>query len=1003
MTTEYVFNPDLVVPNNVVNSWSDCVMEILGWFQISGTLNPSTNNFMPEVGSDGNPISGPGWVAYEKPGAMPGDIVIVYRLTTVLANGSIPNTNQLGSVLWNLFSPNGLTYWTYQSGLKYGISPTDLVTQFPHPGGALTPSNPDNPLGNPDILWTKVTTQYNLPGPGNTDNPQFIRQILPQFGVRALVWTDSCCIAANMTMSPPEAPTPPTDTPGDPPSTPVTDPPTIGVPGGQPDEPDDDGEGISSDPTPYQGPDGGNTVQIPTNARPTLVPGNGNRDPDPSSFPGQVNEPSVNVNAIPVGTSPVPRPYGSVRQPNFSHVPVGHPLSYVDKIGDYDLHIASRARPVGTRYLKLINGGINPIFEPKRVKWQIAPDSTTLQALGLAGHAPSTGVRGQLGSTALKTAPSGRAGQRNAPHRTEVEFEARINPSVSVDPVAPPSGGLANQKTTVGGAGTSPSRRKEDVGVMSAPRLVQAGNSQYVKPRRRGSVSAYKPQNMTNKGLVGRESSGTLDIGALRRRTLRTNIVRQATQATNTQYTEYKLRGPMLRDLKRSKQAPRLREIKDPSGQFEIRPIPFRGGENWAYVTVVCGNVQSRRDVVLNQIAYLHTNDGVMSANVGTSGVMQFGLANQQQPGMYVIANPSCIPGQDSLPNIIAGGQTWTIMSLVSALQTIEGNLIASSIQTFLPAGPGDTDVQAPNRLPVGLMRDLEITSTANFIYDGTVSEKWPISAEWFYYEPSVVMQRAGSNSSSVSLVLKVTSQSQEQNVQFRPLMELYEDTVLQSSGPLEAFVGGPCDADPGWYDPTLNTGNITGQYPGAGGIHTACPGMQGYGGAGGTSAYVVDSFGVIQSGPYNPSVYAGTHQCFLHFNYDSSQAATSDSTYIQGATNYRLRVYNNGPANNSNGYVIYSEGMQIVPATASLSILSGELQGSITTYHCNQAIKLVNTRTFEEIERRSSWDNGTITLGNNTALDSRLTVQSGDTIKVFRPGYDNQYNSQQVITEFTI
>lgn len=999
--------------NNVTGIWSDCIIKIVGWFQISGQLNSATGNYSPEVDSTGAPISGPGWIAYEKPGASPGDIVIIYRLDTILTSGTAPDASQIGSVLWDLINPGGLSYWAHTSGLKSIVSPSDLISQLPHPGGILTPPNPDNPLGNTDILWTKVTTQYELPGPGNQTNPQFIRAILPGFGVRLLVWTDSCCVASNMTMHPHMVPTIPPIVPtiripgeGGGPNIQV---PTVvvGDPGGGTSDLGGGGAPSNVEPRTFRGVGEAPTQNATINLTPTETdqgaPATANQDPTAISYQSAVSSPNAGFN-VPVGTSPPPRPGGNPRQPSYSQVPTNHPLPWIDKIGDYDEHMSSRARPVGTRYLRITEGGVDPRFLPSRIKWNMTADYDTLRELGLLGHIPREGKRAQLGRTPLKTAPSGRSSSRAEPDKADVVTDATGGPSISSDPiVGTGSDGFVNDRQTIGGSPVGTPKKASDVEVLSSPRIVVAGNSQFVRAKNRGQIEARKPMKQTQKGLDSIEASGNPAIASLRRRTIVLSRARQSTQMGNTQHNAYKQSGPGLSDLRRIKTAPKVQNQLDPSGEFEIRPIVFRGGPEWAYITIIVGNVQSVKKVILKQTAYLHTPDGTLSANVGTSGEMEFGRINPPQPGMYVIANPSCIPGQGSLPNLIAGGTTWTLMTLVSTLMTREGAVISQQLLNFLPAGPGDTDVQAPNRLPVGLMRDLDIQSTAEYLYDGTVDKIWPVSADWYIQEPAVVVRRSGPAEESVSAVLKVTTQSQEQSTPFRPLMEMYEDTVLQSSGPLTSFISGPCSGQPGWYDPSTSSGNFTGQYPGGGGIHTACAGMQGFGGAGGTSSYATDQFGQITSGPYNPGVYPGTHQCFLHFNYDPTQAATSDSAQIAASTNYRLRVYNNGPATTLNGYVIYTQGLEIVPPSASLSILSGELQGSVTTYHCNHRLKVVNTRTFEEIERPSSWTDGTITLGSNTPLGTRLTVQSGDTIKVFRPGFDNEYNSQQTVAEFTV
>ena len=97
------------------------------------------------------------------------------------------------------------------------------------------------------------------------------------------------------------------------------------------------------------------------------------------------------------------------------------------------------------------------------------------------------------------------------------------------------------------------------------------------------------------------------------------------------------------------------------------------------------------------------------------------------------------------------------------------------------------------------------------------------------------------------------------------------------------------------------------------------------------------------------------------------------------------------------------------------------KLYGTVQTWHCNHTLKVVNVTRGTEIERFSSWDDGTIYLGdggtttpaapmggpaNGTigwAPESRLTAYVGDLIRIVRPGYDNLYTSGKIVTEFTL
>lgn len=1013
---------DPIITNNSTSTLVDCVIKIVGWFQISGQLNPNTNNYRPEVGSNGQPISGPGWVSYEKPGASPGDIVVIYTLQTLAINGSLPSATQLASVLWELITPGGLAYWTHHAGIKSVVSPSDIISNFPHAGGVMSPINPDNPYGQPDILWKNVTTQYQLPGPGNVNNPSLIRGVLPGFGIRVLVWTNSCCIATNLTMRPANPPTiPPTNpTPTPSPGTPI---PGLPVPSVPPQVPGVPGGGS----TPRGGttPDtlegnpnqGGGTqhsfagIASPSSVNTTIASGDeekmsgtAKKTPqaakDPQPFDYTTNSLTRNIQQrVPPGMSPPQRGGSTNEQRSYVNVPLNHPFPWVNKVGDYDYHMSSRARPAGTRYISVKEGGIDARLIGRRIDWNITTTIETLNAIGLSPNYIKNGVRVQYGSKPLVVAPSGRSTEVVSADRDALENEQLNTPKKTADP-ADGSGGLYfNQKRSINGSYIDVQRDSSDISLLVSPRIVSTKDSQIASISKRGVVDAKKLTKTSTKGRLHSKSSGSQDIVALNRRTIDTSRAIQATRFGSAQHTILRNTGPSLLDITKVSSPPKLERIKDSSNQFEVKPILYRSGPNWAYVTIISANVSSEKEVILKQTAYIYTKNGYIAASLGNSGVITFGRVNPVMPGMYVVGNPSCLPGQGSLPNIIAGGQTWDFMVLVSTLINLEGQIITQQLTSFLPAGPTDIEVQAPNRLPVGLMRDLEITNSYNYLYDGTYAYRGSDQAYWYMNEPSIIVERSNSVANeSVAIVLKSTIQSQQQENPFRPILEIYNNTNLTGAGAYANMIKGPCNAIPGWYDTSINTGYIIG------GNHTACPGSLGYGGAGGSSAYIVDNFGQITSGPYNPAVYGGTHQNFLYFRYDPANPSTSDSIYIEGSsTKYRIRVHNNGPATEHNGYVLFTSGLKIPSMGYSLSILSGELQGSITTYHCNQTLKIVNDRTSQQIERQASYLDGTVTFGANTDANNRLDIMTGDTIKVYRPGFDNEYNSLSLIFEATI
>ena len=191
--------------------------------------------------------------------------------------------------------------------------------------------------------------------------------------------------------------------------------------------------------------------------------------------------------------------------------------------------------------------------------------------------------------------------------------------------------------------------------------------------------------------------------------------------------------------------------------------------------------------------------------------------------------------------------------------------------------------------------------------------------------------------------------------------------------------------------------------------LNTTGPGNSGLGGKGGTSAFITDQYGNINSGPFNPSLYGGTHQCYLLFKY-SEVSAINDRDPISQGTNYRIRVYNNGPYSDKYGYVLYTTGLRIPAPSGAITVSNGQASGTIATYHCNQLIKIRNKRTGIEVERMSNWINGSVELaagptdsGPTWGPEIRLDAIVGDVLEIFRPGYDNLYSSENLVGELTV
>lgn len=991
-------------PGNLT-TWVDCIIDLVGWFQISDQLNPTTQKYRPESGPNGQPISGPGWVSYEKSNAQPGDIVIIYRLQTLsgLGGASVPPGATAAQVLWDLLNPCGVSFWTTQYNAKSCVSRTDLISNFPHPGGVLSPNNPENPNGYPDILWTRVTTQYQLPGPGNSINPYYIRQVLPGFGIRLLVWSDQCCVASNTTTNPPappliRVPLPPAPGPGPgpgpqpPPPTPrqvITNLPSIGP-----------GPAIEPGTTPR--------AILPLN------PGEGTVGPDsrPGAPPQIYSYQTMDIHTADPhrrpGSSPIPR--GTIESEiTYYDIPESHPYSWHHKTDSHSSFIRTRARPYGSRYMLIKEGGWDYSLVRRNVKWIPQLDLEMLGRLGLAGGIKREALDSYNPGYIKTLAPGGRS-------NNEIGIDNRVPRSAQTskndltsDPIRVSGNTRQNdfvRKSTIGGhkIGVDPSRN--DPAISSSKYLGNTLGQKVSTEASRRQPLVDKTRKETDSGKAFKDKVGNL--GHLTRRSIELSNARiqNAAAAGVLQTMASRFRGPALNEIRTTREVYDTTIIDDPTNRFTIQPIVVHYSDSPRVVVLVTNLSGGPSEAILLLNANIYTHDGVLSANLGNSGVMNFGRVNPPTPGMYVVATPTCLPGQGSLPNIIAGGQLWSLMTLIITLITIEGQIISQQVMNFLPAAPGDLDVVAPNRLPRGLMTALEMDDTSYFSYDGTYSHAGTNQNNWWLHEPHVMMGRVGANTNStVSLVLKATVNSLSQEPPFRPLMELYENNTLQTQGSLSAFVRGPCNALPGWYNSVTNTGLTSG------GINTTCPGSAGIGGAGGTSAYIVNANGQIQSGPYNPSVYGGTHHNFLHFRYNPQSPSNSDSAYINAGTYYRIRVYNNGPVSEHNGYVIFTKGLSIPATVANIAIDSnGKLDGTMRTYHCNQVLKVVNMNTMEEIERLSDHVNGTIYLGNGPSTNagtwspaSRLSVTPGDTIRVYSPGYDNLYTSGRIVAEATL
>lgn len=976
------------MPENTYEGiWVDCIVHIIGWFQISAVLNTTSGNYFPETDNNGQPVSGPGWIAYEKPGASPGDIVIIYTLETTGANGAfVPVGWDTSTILWDLINPGGLSYFLEAQHFKVSVNKSDLITALPHAGGTYTPANPHNPFGHQDILWKNVTSYYGIPGPGNLDNPYFVRWAIPSFGVRLIIWTDECCLANAITTLPPappiDIPPPWTIDPGAPgPGTP-----TIG--GGE------GGGSGSIGMTPQPGQSEGISG---------LSFGNGRKGDNPSFRTLSPRSSSAFINKVP-GTSPKHYNLSSSYQVSL-YSAEDHPFGYRYRTGPNDLQVIRRAVPIGLPYQYKANSYIDEhLITKKDDKFIISATPATLASIGIGASTAAVALsattsRSQptpnLRGSASQNAPNASGGQSDTVKRT-TQYDALEGvpglPGARVDQRS--LGGFNNRRFTTAA----------DVDFDTSKYMANAGvQGRSADVLQKDNYKASKDLKSSSKG------NATTNLAGLSQRSIELNASIKNSTFTKgyAQSRQPRFNGINISKASRIRAHGKLQNIKDPNNRFDISFMPLRSVSDAGppgILSIVRGNVEGAVTVILRQSFFVNSNNSSYGVVLDASPI-EFGMVNPPTPGTYVIANPTCLPGQGSLPDIVAGGNTWAFAQLVVTLLTTEGVTIAQSVYTYSPSHQGDTDIIAPNRLPVGLMRDLDINSSANTTYEGTFSQTAANQAEWYKAEPSVIVERtAGNTNSTVSIVLKSTVTALTQVPSFRPLLEIYNDNVLITNDEsLSAFVGGPCGALPGWINPSTSTALANG------GTHTACLGTAGLGGAGGTSAYIVNSAGIIQSGPYNPGIYAGTHQCFLCFKYNAVNGIT-DSTYINSDTNYRIRVYNNGPSSSLYGYVLYTSGLKVKAPGNFLSLGSdGYIDGTFTSHHCNQMLKIRNANNGQEVERFSDYINGRIYLGSGSfpgyGANSSLRLQAtyGDTIKVFRPGYDNLYSSENLVAEFTI
>ena len=970
----------------------DCVVRIVGWFQISGVLDPSTGNYLPETNQDGTPVSGPGWTAYQKAGAQPGDIVVIYTLNT--SGISLPSSVSVGSVLWDLVAPNGLSYFNSAYAPKIGINRSDIISQFPHAGG---PFAPTNALGYSDLIWSKVTTYYGLPGPGNPGNSSFIRRSIPEFGIRIVVWTDSCCVATHVTTKPPSppvisVPTTPVN-PGY--NVPPTVPPTV--------------------PNPSETAAGEFATEL-RNSNSIVEPiPQGNRYGVNDLGPGDGRDGSLPEYAQPTKISKyeayMPRTqgssqgvfnYGSDYQKTLYDAE-GFPLGFKSRTGTQDSYVVRRATHVGSAYMFKKNKLVDGIFiGRKSTRYSVAYPAESLDSLGLSSTAAlsSDSLRVSLNRPPINTAngssfalPEYKGSQESfgTSQTNQADISARSGTNHYSSRV---------NESTRGGYTSYAKPTTSDF---------TPGSSGYTKQLGSQSRSArvLVSRNPTASKFIKDTEKGAnaSDLGGITSRTISINRAVESSVRTKgfDIAAEPRYKGPKLDEMVQVKPVATISPIVDSTNRFKISFVPLRlmngGTPTPAVMSVLEANVDTSMTLLVGNTFTINTLQGSTTYSMGSQAV-EFGRVNPVQPGMYVVANPLCTPGQGFMPDIIAGGQTWNFAQLVTTLMTIEGNIIAQNTFNFSPAPANATDIIAPNKLPVGLMQSLDLFSTAEFNYEGTVSYGGVNHSLWYKSEPSVIVTPVSAEQ-TVAIVLKSTVTALTQTPPFRPVLEIYNDSVI-SRNPLtptsaeSVFIGSTVSSYPGWFNSPVA-------------VNTTGPGNSGLGGKGGTSAFTVDTNGNIVSGPFNPGLYAGTHQCYLVFKHNSI-ATLNDRDPISQGTNYRIRVYNNGPYSDRYGYVLYTTGLRIPSASGAITISSGKASGSIATYHCNQLIKVRNRRTSKEIERMSNWNDGTIELaagpttsGLTWEPEVRLEAMTGDVLEIFRPGYDNLYSSENLIGEITI
>lgn len=959
---------------NVSSVFTDCILDVIGWFQVSGIKNPQTNNYLPEYNSSGLPVSGPGWVSYEKPGASPGDIVLLYRLSTVGENIN---------AIWDLLSPGALSYWTDTYSVKSHVSKTDIVSKLPHPGSHLSPFNPDGPDGHNDLIWKNVTSQYSLPGPGNSIYPQYIRELLPEFGIRMVVWTDSCCYALNNSVGIPS--TPPVVPPPNPPSppSPPTGPPPFGgpviTPGPGGGTPGTGGGGllipdrVGFVDTPLLPPISTDTGRsdIPVSGEtPLWLNNTGHRRGDLSEVT-VTGKAKATVQRVPISRTSSGAPVvGSDVVGNKDIRPGSGMPKIVERgkesfmtsknngmhnklsLSEIDYQVKRRAYQPGNSYLNIREGQVQNHESYKEVSWVPSLSESTIRELGLSNY------------NVLQDSTS------------------IVNRRIS-NPITPLVDVSSNIKSDFSG---------QIVEKTNTNKPVTTTENRGISQKSKVNFNSVKESKLSEGSLFSKDTSGLNRGSFLNRGKILNEIRDNSVKFANSNAGIIRSKGKPVIELKRTNETVTSKVIKDISKTFTVTPVFYGSGDGINLTTIINGNTTCPCDVILLQSAIVQSDSGRFIADLGNSGTIRFDAGTSES---YMIGTNACLPGEGSLPDVIANGVTWSFMTIVSTLINLQGNVIAQNINTIYPSSMNDIDVVAPNKLPIGVMRDLEITNASSFLYDGIFNKRSVDQLEWYRSEPHFIFERTGSTSSSVSIVLKATVTSQSQGTPFRPVMEVYADTTLKSSGSLAAFIGGACGLNPGWVKADGSIRDI-------GSNHNMCVGSSGIEGAGGSSSYVINEVGNVVSGPYNPSVYGRTHHCYHYYKYDSSNPS-GDSSLIAASTKYRLRVHSNGPTNEFNGYGIISSGIRIPAASSVIQVTDGKLYGSITTYHCNQILKVVNETTGEEVERRSNWDDGTISFSLSTPASALLSVSIGDKIKVFRPGFNGLYNINSLIYEFTV